>query len=206
MESIAVQKSTEEPLGRREEKACQEYVLNGGDRSKAYRKAFPQAKRWKDKTVHEKASRFFANDKVQTRVFELQEEARKIAAEQYQVEASDVIRQLVRMGFADIRKLFTPQGQLKPLHELDDDTAAAIASFEVVTKEIPMPGDEPPEIEYIHKVKMVDRIKPLELIGKHMGKQLGQWSEKMEHGGPGGGPIETVTRVELVAADGVSEE
>lgn len=135
------------------------------------------------------AARLLRNAKVAEAI----EEAREARTRRTQVGADDVIRQLVRMGFSDIRKLFTPQGQLKPLHELDDDTAAAVASFEVVTKEIPMPGDEPPEIEYVHKVKMVDKIKPLELIGKHMGKQLGQWAEKLEHTGKDGGPIESVS-------------
>lgn len=135
------------------------------------------------------AHRLLRNPKVAEKI----EAAREERAKRTQVGADDVIRQLVRMGFADVRKLFTPQGQLKPLHELDDDTAAAIASIEVATKEIPMPGDEPPEIEYVHKVKMVDKIKPLELIGKHMGKQLGQWAEKMEHTGRDGGPIESVS-------------
>jgi len=102
-------------------------------------------------------------------------------SERTQLTADDVVLQLARMGMADVRKLFTPQGQLKAVHELDDDTAAAIQSIEVVTKHIPMPGDEPPEVEYLHKIKLVDKIKPLELIGKHMGKQLGQWAEKVEH-------------------------
>lgn len=102
-------------------------------------------------------------------------------SERTQLTADDVVLQLARMGMADVRKLFTTQGELKAVHELDDDTAAAIQSIEVVTKHIPMPGDEPAEVEYLHKIKLVDKIKPLELIGKHMGKQLGQWAEKVEH-------------------------
>nr|WP_299241410.1 terminase small subunit [uncultured Halomonas sp.] len=100
-----------------------------------------------------------------------------------QITADDVVCQLARMGMADVRKLFTAQGHLKAVHELDDDTAAAVQSIEVVTKTIPMPGDEPSEVEYLHKIKLVDKIKPLELIGKHMGKELGQWAEnhKVEH-------------------------
>ena len=34
-------------------------------------------------------------------------------------------------------KLFTELGALKAIHHLDDDTAAAIASIEVVTRRIP---------------------------------------------------------------------
>lgn len=121
-------------------------------------------------------------------------------SERTQIKADDVLLQLVRMGMSDVRKLFTPQGQLKAIHELDDDTAAAIQSIEVVTRHIPMSGDEPAEVEYVHKIRFTDKIKPLELIGKHMGKALGQWAEKLEHGGRNGGPVETVTRIELVAA------
>lgn len=121
------------------------------------------------------------------------EDASKERSDRCGIQADDVVRQLVRMGFADVRKLFTPEGQLRPVHELDDDTAAAIQSIEVVTKFIPGPGDEPPEVEYLHKIKMIDKIKPLELIGKHMGKQLGQWSERLEHTGKDGGPIQSVS-------------
>lgn len=114
-------------------------------------------------------------------VWDAVNEAKGERSERTQLTADDVVLQLARMGMADVRKLFTPQGQLKAVHELDDDTAAAIQSIEVVTKHIPMPGDEPAEVEYLHKIKLVDKIKPLELIGKHMGKQLGQWAEKVEH-------------------------
>jgi len=69
---------------------------------------------------------------------------------------------------------------LKAIHDLDDGAAAAIASVEVVTRTLPGRDGEEAEVEYVHKIKLVDKIKPLELIGKHMGKQLGQWAEKHE--------------------------
>lgn len=96
-----------------------------------------------------------------------------------QVAADDVIAQLVRMGFSDIRKLFTPSGQLRSIHDLDDDTAAAIQSIEVVTKYLPGSDGEEPDIEYVHKVRLADKKGPLELIGKH----LAMWVEKHEHSG-----------------------
>lgn len=105
--------------------------------------------------------------------------ARLERSERTKVAADDVIAQLVRMGFSDIRKLFTPSGQLKNIHDLDDDTAAAIQSIEVVTKFLPGADGEEPEIEYVHKVKLADKKGPLELIGKH----LAMWTEKHEHSG-----------------------
>src|SRR4051794_20026987 len=40
--------------------------------------------------------------------------------------------ELERLALADIRKLFNPDGSMKPIAELDDDTAAILASFEVL--------------------------------------------------------------------------
>ena len=105
--------------------------------------------------------------------------ARLERSERTKVAADDVIAQLVRMGFSDVRKLFTASGQLKSIHDLDDDTAAAIQSIEVVTKYLPTQEGEEPEVEYVHKVKLADKKGPLELIGKH----LAMWTEKHEHSG-----------------------
>jgi phage terminase small subunit len=41
------------------------------------------------------------------------------------------LKEVSRIAFSDPRKLVDEKGKVKPLHELDDDTAAAIASFEV---------------------------------------------------------------------------
>lgn len=41
------------------------------------------------------------------------------------------IKEVSRLAFCDPRKLVDENGRLKQLHELDDDTAAAIASIEV---------------------------------------------------------------------------
>lgn len=58
------------------------------------------------------------------------------ASTQRGLEAADLsvertLRELARIAFADPRKLFRPNGEPIPVHELDDDTAAAVASMEV---------------------------------------------------------------------------
>lgn len=42
-----------------------------------------------------------------------------------------VLRELARAILADPRKLYDDKGRLKPIHSLDEDTAAAIASLDV---------------------------------------------------------------------------
>ena len=66
-------------LDAKREKACKAYVLNGGNKSEAFRDAFPHAKKWKDKTVWSRASELFAESEVQGRVEELQAKAKEIA-------------------------------------------------------------------------------------------------------------------------------
>jgi phage terminase small subunit len=44
--------------------------------------------------------------------------------------AEQVLRELARIGFSDIRPLFDEQNVLRPIHTLDEQTAAMIASFE----------------------------------------------------------------------------
>lgn len=41
------------------------------------------------------------------------------------------IREVSRLAFSDPRNIVDGKGRIKGLHELDDDTAAAVASFEV---------------------------------------------------------------------------
>ncbi len=110
-------------------------------------------------------------------VWDAVNEAIQERSKRTQIDADDVINQLARMGFADIRQLFTPSGQLRSIHDLPDDIAAAVQSIKVVTKTIPGKGDDEAEVEYVHEVKLVDKVKPIELIGKH----LKMFTEKVEH-------------------------
>lgn len=177
---------------KQQEKACQELVLNGLSQSDAYRAAYPKSRKWKAEAVYAASSKLFASDKVRIRVEELRSSMAKVAEDKFQVDAEAVMRQLVRMGFSDVRGLFTEAGHLRPIHELSDDMAAAVSSIEVVTRTLPTPRGEPVEVEYVHKVKLEGRVKPIELIGKHFGKKLGEWAEKLEHSGRNGGPIEHI--------------
>ncbi|MCE8034604.1 terminase small subunit [Billgrantia tianxiuensis] len=144
------------------------------------------------KTAYSQGQRLLKNVEIRRRV----DDGLLKQQERTQITSDDVLQQLGRLGFSDIRKLFTPAGQLRSVADLPDDIAAAIASIEVVTKTIPGMGDEEPEVEYIHKIKLTDKVKPLELIGKHMK----MFTERHEHSAPGGGPIQhehKVTKEEI---------
>lgn len=124
------------------------------------------------KTANEQGARLLANASVAACVAE---------KTQQQLEKTELTAQMVKnrlrlLGFQDIRKLFDAAGNLKPLHQLDDDAAAMVAGVEIVKKNIAA-GDG--QVDTVHKVKVVDPVKPLEMLAKHFGILV----EKVEHSG-----------------------
>lgn len=78
------------------------------------------------------------------------------------------LRELGRLAFYEPKKLFTPEGNLIPIHELDDDTAAAIAGLEVI--QIQSQSDEPDApVENLKKIKLVDKRASVDMLMRHHG-------------------------------------
>ena len=96
------------------------------------------------------------------------EEALAARSARTQVAADRVVLELARVGFSDLRRVFTPEGRLRDLTSLDDDTAAAIASIKVVTRRRTEPG-QPAEVDYVTEVKFWDKNAALEKLGRHLG-------------------------------------
>lgn len=82
------------------------------------------------------------------------------------VTAEMVKARLGLLAFQDIRKVFDEQGNLRPLHTLDDDTAPMIAGLEVIIKNAEA-GDG--HTDRVHKIRIVDQVKPLEILARHFG-------------------------------------
>jgi phage terminase small subunit len=113
-------------------------------------------------TATAQASRLLTNVNVAAHV-----QARQGSiAEQAGVRAVDVLRELRRVGFSDPRKLFDAAGNLRPIHDLDDDTAASIAGIDVETR---MEGNgDDKEAVTVRKIKRHDKVRALEHLAKHL--------------------------------------
>lgn len=101
-------------------------VASGLSQAEAYRQAFSQSRKWKDKTVHEKASRLTAEDKVQARIQELRDKA----AEANEVTIERIVAEVVKIAFANQRDLMAwgPNGvKLRASDDLTDEQAAAVS-------------------------------------------------------------------------------
>jgi phage terminase small subunit len=116
------------------------------------------------------------------------QKAMDVRAERVGITADRVMVELGRMGFADVRQIFTASGQLRDIATLPDEVAAAVQQVEVVTKlstDVDEEGNR--EVEYVHKIKLADKKGSLELLGKH----LKLFGDRIEVTGKDGGPIET---------------
>lgn len=75
-----------------------------------------------------------------------------------EITAERVILELARIAFADTRKLYDADGNLKPIHELDDDTAACIGGVKVKVVDGETTTTD---------VKIWPKDKALDLLAKH---------------------------------------
>lgn len=117
------------------------------------------------KTAAEQASRLLTKVKVQSEIAALRDS--RAAASTVTVQR--VLREFGRIGFADPRRLLDEHGNPKPLHELDDDIAAAIASVELETVTKPGPRGKQVITTRLAKVRLVPKNPALESIAKHLG-------------------------------------
>jgi len=99
-------------------------VARGKSQADAYRQAYPRSRKWQDHGVWSSASTLRSTTKVSQRIAALQ----KAAADEVVVDRNRLLREMLRLALADPRRLVDKDGRIKGLHELDDDTAAAVAS------------------------------------------------------------------------------
>ena len=109
-------------------------VITHDNASAAYRAAY-DAKKMNAAAVNVEACRLMANPKVALRVAELRAPALKAAA----LEAEETLGYLAKVNRFDIRKLYDEQGEMKPVHQWDDETAAAVSH---IGRNGPVPFDK----------------------------------------------------------------
>ena len=109
---------------------------------------------------------------VAARVRELNDKQLKA----HDITAARVMMELARVSFADIRGIVGPDGRLKAIEEMDDDTAASVAGIEVETRferagtEIDLAtGEKVPKFVSVQvtKVKRYDKVPALNILAKH---------------------------------------
>lgn len=137
----------------KQQRFCQEYVIDLNGTQAAIRAGYSPSR------ARQTGSRMVTNGDIQDEIERLQ----SAIAERLDITAERVIRGIARIAFADLRKLYDTRGRLKPITELDNDTAGALAGIEI---------DRDDKGIETRKVKIGDRLKALEMLVKHLGLNL----------------------------------
>ena len=89
-----------------------------------------------------------------------------------------LIQELQSIATLDVKELFGDDGRLLPIDQWSQAARASVVGVEVF-EEYEGRGDERVQTGWNKKVKLADKLKALELIGRN----LGAWKDKVEHTG-----------------------
>lgn len=148
---------TADEIAKRQERFCQEYIkdLNG---TKAAERAG-----YSEKNATEQASRLLTKANVKAHVQKLLDQR----SERTAITADLVLQELLKVAKSDLRKLFDDSGKLLSVDEWPDDVALAVSSVEV-EELFDGHGKDKTHIGYTKKLRLWDKIRSLELLGKHL--------------------------------------
>lgn len=162
------------PLHPRKEAFCGEYIIDFNGYQAAVRAGYSKT------SARHMACLMLQEPAIIERVQQLIAER----SQRTEITADRVLREVARIGLSDVRRLFTKTGTMKPIHELDDDTAAAVASVEVM-EEFSGRGEDRVLVGHVKKIKLWDKNSAAEKLMKHLGLfekdngQLGEAAAKM---------------------------
>ena len=145
--------SRAQALTAKQERFVQEYLVDLNGKQAAMRAGYSE------RSAEVTASKLLRNPKVQ----EVVAAAQTARAERVEVKADDVLRELLLIARTDIGDAFSETGALLPLKEMPAHLRRAISSIEV--EQLTVEGEA---IGTVAKVKLWDKPKSLELLGKHL--------------------------------------
>jgi len=98
--------------------------VSGKNQSDAFRVSHPHCvtNKWKDNTIHIKASQFEKLDKVQIRIKELSEKLVKT----YASTIDRTVQELSKLSFVKVKDFFDKDGMMKEISKMDEDIVDAL--------------------------------------------------------------------------------
>ncbi|MBY6247568.1 terminase small subunit [Citrobacter werkmanii] len=134
-----------------------------------------------EKSARNQAYRLMTNDDILNRIAELKADRN----EQVGVDAAYVLRRLTEIDQMDVLDILLASGELKPIKDWPKVWRTTLSGMDVVE----MASAESATL--LKKIKWPDKVKNLELLGKHVDVQAFKENIKTEVTGSNGGPIVT---------------
>lgn len=176
-------KSTQyKPLTAMMEAYCQSYIRTPENQTQAAINAG-----FSPNTAAVKASNMMRDERIQKRIAELMEERNK----RNRVSADYVLMRLVEIDQMDVIDILDDEGGLKPISQWPKVWRTSISAVDINRIRMAMRDDEEDIESTLQKIKWPDKVKNLELIGKHV--DVNAFKERLEVSG-------TVTIADRMAA------
>ncbi|VEJ54617.1 terminase small subunit [Pragia fontium] len=143
-------------LNDKQELFCREYIVDLNATQAAIRAGYSE------KTAQEQSSRLLSNVMIQSRIAELNADR----LERVRIDADYVLNRLVEIDQMDVLDILTDSGDLKPVADWPKAWRTTLSGLEVTA----MMGDGD-SAALLKKIKWPDKVKNLELLGKHISVQ-----------------------------------
>ncbi|WP_286876699.1 MULTISPECIES: terminase small subunit [Pantoea] len=174
----------------KQEMFCREYLIDLNATQAAIRAGYSE------KTANRTGSENLSKPDIAQRIIDLKSERN----ERVEVNADYVLRRLVEIDEMDVLDILKDDGGLKMVHEWPKVWRTTLSGLDILTTVTNF--DETTMENILKKIKWPDKVKNLELLGKHISVMAFKEQAAHEHTGKNGGPIEvaTLTKDEYKAA------
>jgi phage terminase small subunit len=161
-----------EKLTAKQEAFCREYLIDLNATKAAIRAGYAQKRAYA--MGHENLKKPEIAAKIQQRM--------AARAQRTEVDADWVLTRLAQDATADLADLYDDLGELKPVKDWPMAwRTGLVAGVETVQERDGFEANGEPIYITVRKVKLADRAKLLEMIGRHVGVQA--FKDKLEHSG-----------------------
>lgn len=152
----------------KQEMFCREYLIDLNATQAAIRAGYSK------KTAYSAGQRLLKNVEVQKRVSEL----KSTRIEETKIDANYVLNRLVEIDQMDALDILNEDGSLKPISMWPKVWRTYLSGFDL-SELWEGTGEDRQQIGFLKKVKWPDKVKNLELLGKHIEVQA--FKEKYDH-------------------------
>lgn len=165
-------------LNTHQEKYAQEVVLNGGDKVAAYKASGWKWENFTSNTLSVEADKKFNHPKISLRIAELQAIKDIVAVDEFKIDSGFVLRRLKEIDDLDVIDIIKDDmSGFKLLSEWPKVWRKSISSIDM-KKMITSIGESEELETIIEKIKWPDKVKNLEMIGRHVSVKA--WDKEVQ--------------------------